>query len=51
MKYKTKINDILLLNTHLIKCLKCEPIDKQKIFTLKQIMRDSIKSAIINSNN
>ena len=49
MKYKFKINNILLLNTHLIKCMKNEPNDKQKISTLKKMMRDSIKSAIINS--
>ncbi len=46
MNLKAKINNILLYNDHLIKCIKNNPENTQKIFTLKRIISDSIKSAI-----
>ncbi len=50
MKFKHKLNNILILNNHLIKCIKSEPNDNQKINTLKKMISDSIKSAIISSS-
>lgn len=50
MKFKTKLDNIIFLNTHLIKCIKTDPDDRQKISTLKKMMSDSIKSAIVNQS-